>query len=211
MSRWRPLAIAVCTFGAASWFERGRATANRTATDTWGSRVATVHHFHDETLAAARNRAADETNADWLCYLDADDELELGYAKAMAARIEAIPFNRALIQPATRFVAPEGTELPRLDSMGLIPPHPGGLTAGNHLIIGTAVPRQLVLDVGGWDDTLPVLEDWDLWIRCWRAGAALATCPGAIYIANITPDGRNLRLGPAERARWAQTIRRRYA
>ena len=48
---------------------------------------------------------------------------------------------------------------------------------------GFAVPRSLVTDLGqGWDESLPVYEDWDLLMRAASmCGVADAPVVGALY------------------------------
>jgi hypothetical protein len=41
---------------------------------------------------------------------------------------------------------------------------------GNWLVIGCVARTDLLREVGGFRD-FPVYEDWDLWLRCWLAGA----------------------------------------
>lgn len=201
------VSIVVATFGAPEWAERGAALA-----DDLRRRLPDAHeiiaHHSGAGVAEARNAAAAAATGDWLCFVDADDNLADDYIYAMTVEASRQP-GPALIQPATRFNAHGDTEVPAVDPQGLIRPH-ADLTVGNHLVIGTLVRRDQFHTVGGFDPTLDVLEDWDLWIRCWQAGAQLASCPAATYIVNVTADGHNLGLGPDRRAQVAATIRARY-
>ena len=58
------------------------------------------------------------------------------------------------------------------------------------LVVGTAARAELLRSVGGWRDW-PLYEDWDLWLRCYVAGATVETIPEAIYRAHVRPDSRN--------------------
>jgi len=66
-------------------------------------------------------------------------------------------------------VAADGTELRR--SHAVLPPVEGPeawktLLARNFIMTSTVLTRRdLLLDLGGFDETLPVAEDFDLWIR----------------------------------------------
>lgn len=135
---------------------------------------------YGETLAEARNNGARQSSSDFLIHLDADDELDPYYIEAM------LQGTGDLRQPSTLGVV-NGVED---DYPVLIPPHSGGMLVGNHLIIGTMVRRSLFEAVGGFRD-LPVLEDWDLWLRCIIAGAKLGTASKAIYKVHVRPDSRN--------------------
>lgn len=146
-----------------------------------------VHvHAHDALLHDARNVALDYVDTEWVCYLDADDELERGFFEA----IEAVDAD--LRAPAVRYVRNGlhwDAKLPRVAS------HEHDCTAeclpqGNWLVVGTVVRAQMVRDVGGWRDW-PCYEDWDLWQRCWLAGATIAPVPRAVYRAYVNHDSRN--------------------
>ena len=56
----------------------------------------------------------------------------------------------------------------------------------------------MVRDVGGWRD-FTWSEDWDLWLRCWLAGATVEAIPDAIYRAYVRPNSRNRAPQHAER------------
>jgi GT2 family glycosyltransferase len=139
---------------------------------------------HADTLDNARNHAAGAAKSEWLCFLDADDELDPGYLAAMTGAVQNEPAD-ALIQPATLGVHLDGHE----DAAPvLIPAKP--LLDGNYLIIGTLVRREQFQRVGGFR-AWPLYEDWDLWIRCWLDGATIRTAPSAIYRVHVNPAGRN--------------------
>jgi hypothetical protein len=58
----------------------------------------------------------------------------------------------------------------------------------------------MIRDVGGWRD-FAWSEDWDVWLRCWLAGATVEAVPAAVYRAHVRPDSRNR--APAREARLA--------
>ena len=72
------------------------------------------------------------------------------------------------------------------------------LPEGNWLVVGSLVRAQMVRDVGGWRD-FTWSEDWDLWLRCWLAGATVEAIPDAIYRAYVRPNSRNRAPQHAER------------
>lgn len=139
-----------------------------------------THGDDTENLAHARNVGATESEADWLIFLDADDELDPYYVEAMLLG------EGDIRQPSTIGVV-NGVED---DFPVLIQPNPGGFMVGNHLVIGCMLRRELFNQVGGFRD-LPVLEDWDLWIRMRLAGAQVGTCPKAIYRVHVRSASRN--------------------
>lgn len=172
--------VAVCTFGAPEWI----ALAQRAIASV--QEQAPVVHVHGRTLADSRNQALAQVDTEWLVYLDADDQLESGYIDAMAVG------SADLRAPTVRYVhgaRPAGAIIPRVAG------HRHACAAdclrdGNWLVIGTAARAELLRRVGGWRD-FPWSEDWDLWLRCWRAGATVEAIPGAVYRAHVRSDSRN--------------------
>lgn len=182
--------IAVATYdgtppprGYASWQHLAEARAIPSA-ELLGAKVV---HAHADTLHDARNTAVALVETEWMVHLDADDELEPGYIDAMAQG------TADLRAPAVRYVHGDSTKRPA----GV--PHVAGhhhpciadcLPYGNWLVIGTAVRADLVRQVGGWRD-FTWSEDWDLWVRCWQAGATVEPIPQAVYRAHVRPESRN--------------------
>lgn len=143
-------------------------------------------HAHRETLADARNAGLASVETEYVIHLDADDELEPGYVEAMGRS------TGDLRAPSVRYVK-YGTV--RQHGMPKVAGHrhictPTCLSDGNWLIVGTCARTQLLRDVGGWEDW-PVYEDWALWLRCWKAGAVISSCPEAVYRAHVRFDSRN--------------------
>jgi GT2 family glycosyltransferase len=185
------VSIVVATFGSREWLEMG----SRTARQHDGYHV----HLPTGTLAGARNLGAGSVPGEWLCFLDADDELDSGYMDAME---RAKPSGEALLAPAVAYVGRRGQRKP-----ARIPPHAHlrDLRDGNWLVIGTLVRRDLFLRVGGFRE-YPLYEDWDLWLRCWKAGARIVEVPDAHYIARIRPASRNRGPSRVEKLRWHTEI-----
>jgi len=176
--------ICVATFGDPTWQTLARSRAIPSAE----AQGVPVVHVHGRTLHAARNAAVEQAQTEWVIHLDADDELTAGYVSAMVAgtadvRAPAVTYAHANLNNLTR---------PRVPKVA---GHHHDCTAeclpdGNWLVVGALVRRQLVLDVGGWRD-FPVYEDWDLWLRCYLAGATFEAIPRAVYKAHARPDSRN--------------------
>lgn len=175
--------VVVATFGDETWADlaRSRSIPSAEALDV------PVVHEHASTLHEARNAGLAQVHTEWVCHLDADDELEPGYFDAMATG------SADLRAPAVRYLRtvlhlPSAT-IPRVAG------HEHACTAecltfGNWLVIGTLARAELVRSVGGWHDW-PVYEDYDLWARCWRAGATVEAIPTAVYRAHVRTDSRN--------------------
>jgi hypothetical protein len=173
--------ICVATYGEPRWSDLARSRAIPSA-EQFGVPVV---HVHGDTLHGARNAAVDQVDTEWVIHLDADDELEAGYTDTLAAGAADL---RA---PSVRYMKGRHGHL----IMPKVAGHVHDCTAdclpwGNWLVVGTAVRAQMVRDVGGWRD-FPWSEDWDLWVRCWHAGATVEAIPQAVYRAHVRRDSRN--------------------
>lgn len=129
--------------------------------------------------AHARNRGAEQAAGDALLFTDADDRVGDGWLTAMgtalneqsfvAARYDAEALNPPAVTRSR--VNPQSDTLIPYDYPPFLP-HAGGSSLG--------VRRELHEAVGGFDESLPALEDTDY---CWRIqlqGTELAFVPDAV-------------------------------
>lgn len=171
--------VAVGTFGDQSWLR----LAERRAIPSAEALGVPVVHVHADSLHDARNAAVAKVETEWVVHLDADDELERGFFDAMERGTADV---RA---PAVRYV-PGGP--PRMPTVA---GHGHACTAeclqwGNWLVVGALVRAEMVRGVGGWRD-FSWSEDYDLWVRCWQAGATIEAIPDAVYRAHVRRNSRN--------------------
>lgn len=184
--------ICVATFGGPEWERLARTRALPSAHALGVPAV----HVHGPSLHEARNGAVALVRTPWLIHLDADDELEPGYITAMAAGSADV---RA---PAVRYIRGYGDRSARA-SMPRVAGHEHDcvgdcLPYGNWLVVGAAVRTEMVVKVGGWRD-FDWSEDWDLWLRCYLAGASFEAIPSAVYRAHVRRGSRNRGRGQAAR------------
>lgn len=174
--------VCVATFGDTKWTELAQDRALPSAKAAGAGTV----HVHGDTLHDARNDALAVVGTEFVCMLDADDELEPGY-------FDAIDHSTADLRvPAVRYIRNRrdtGARMPRVVN------HRHDCNAeclpeGNWMVIGTVAPTALLRQVGGFRD-FPWSEDWDLWVRCWHAGATIEAVPAAVYRAHVRRDSRN--------------------
>lgn len=170
--------IVIGTFGHEDWNMIGTVLMHETEEKFPEAKV--VHVHHESSLGAARNEGASLVDSEWLIFLDADDRLGDGYVEAMSTG------KRLLRQPATRGFYPDGT---KDDEAVIIPER--NFRRSNHLVIGTACSHALFDHVGGFDEELQALEDWDLWLRMWLEGAEWEPIPEAVYWVHVTDSSRN--------------------
>lgn len=166
---WRPLAR--------------RALASAEAQDPPPTQI---EYVEGASLHQARNEGLRRLRTALVCHLDGDDELEAGYFAALAVGKADIGV------PAVRYVGPGRAAKPR---MPLVAGHAGPcktecLAYGNWIVIGALAPTGLLREIGGWRD-FAWSEDYDIWVRAWKAGATFEAIPGAVYRAHVRRDSRN--------------------
>ncbi len=165
--------VIVATYGDPKWVTLAQ---ERAIASTVGQGVP-VLHYHGESLHQARNYAASQVDTEWLCFLDADDELAPGYFKAM---------DRAtgdLRAPAVSWVEDGVATEPRCLS-------DRNIRRINPCVVGTLIRKSMFDAVGGfWGER--AYEDWSLFRRAWILKAKVEHVPDAIYIVHVSPASRN--------------------
>ena len=193
--------VVVATFGEPSWVE----LAEQRAIPSAKALGVPVIHVHETNLAAARNAGLTQVDTEFVCHLDADDELELGYFRHMATGSADV---RA---PSVRYVERNRRPAPRVPRVA---GHRHACTGdclpeGNWLVIGSIARTELLRRVGGhlefdWS------EDWSLWLRCHLAGASFEAIPSAVYRAHVRRDSRNRAADQPTRLRVHDEIARAH-
>ena len=129
--------------------------------------------------AHARNAGAAAATGDALLFVDADDEVAPGWLAAMGEALArhdfvACRYDSDTLNPEwTRrtHANPQRDGLSRYDYPDYLPHAGGG---------GLGVRRTVHAAAGGFDETMPALEDTDYCWRLQRAGHALVFVPGAV-------------------------------
>jgi GT2 family glycosyltransferase len=189
--------IAVSTFGSDWWQE----LACHRAVPSARKQGVPVVCCHADTLQDARNGSLDQVKTEWIIYLDADDELEPGYVETMLSR------TADLRAPMVRYMHNGAGAMPRMPNVWGHTHQCVGecLPFGNWMVIGTMVRADMLRKVGGWHD-YPWSEDWDMWLRCYLAGATVEAVPEAIYRAHVNPNSRNRSMSHAGRLETHRAI-----
>ncbi len=158
---------------------------------------------------AARNTGITAAQYDWLLFLDSDDWILPNYLARMTQALCANPALDAVHCKAVR-VASDGTQVG--DSYeppeGDLFPVLARRAAFN--VHACLVKKSIVQAVGGFDEQLERLPDWDLWQRVARTGAMFGAvrevlayyrmCPHSVSLdaAQVLQDGlRVLKQGHA--------------
>ena len=186
------VSIIIATYGEERWADLARSRALPSA-ENQGPCDIVIGHDPDGTLASVRNRLAEKALGNWLCFLDADDQLAPGFLEAMD---QARRGEYALLAPHIAFVLRGMRKMPHF-------PDEIPLRDGNWLPIGTLIPKSRFLEVGGFREW-PLFEDWDLWAR---AELPIAKVPDALYLAHYSHTSRNRVIAyEPKRNYWHQMI-----
>lgn len=123
--------------------------------------------------SVARNAGIAAAQGEYLLFLDADDLLEPDALERLAQAVDDVPGGVALMgacwfddDPGQPFRA----HLPKAKAF-----FPDIIRRNIGLVHSWLVPRQVVLDVGGFGGEIQQYEDWDLWCRIGLTGAPLVT------------------------------------
>lgn len=130
----------------------------------------------------ARNLAAELARGEYLVFLDADDVFCAGALQDISDTLRRYPqvdllYGQSYIQDGGR--APVRADLPVWDLLGC--PFSGQ---------GITLRRSLFLALGGFDETLPACEDWDLWLRVAEQGV-IQSLNRVVAVWRRRPQGRS--------------------
>jgi peptidoglycan/xylan/chitin deacetylase (PgdA/CDA1 family) len=162
------------------------ATAVLAATQAERDARVRVLRVDEPGVCGARNAGIAASRAGWLLFLDADDWL---LPHALGAFLEAAHPDSALdaVHAGWSFVAPDGTVTDARfegDSRRLFPVLARTCPFAIHACL---VRREAVLRAGGFDPAFVTCEDWDLWQRVARTGAAFGSLPEVVSCYRVRP------------------------
>lgn len=179
--------IVCSTFGDYQWMT----LAHERALPSASSFGVPVIYNHGDTLHGTRNLGLAQVQTEYVCHLDADDELDKNFFK----EIEKIEGDIRV--PAIQYMPHRSPFIPNISGHTSHKCIAECLEFDNWIVVGAVAKTDMLIQVGGWRD-YPAFEDWDLWQRCWLAGAIISPAPKAIYKAYSTAAGRNRVLSPLQ-------------
>ena len=130
------------------------------------ARLQVIRHGQPTGPSAARNDGLAAADTHWVAFCDDDD---LWSPTKLAAQLHALRNNHHAGWSCTGTVSVDDS----LDVIGHQRPYLGDDLRGA-LRVENVIPgggstvlaeRSVLLDAGGWDETLPACEDFDLWCR----------------------------------------------
>lgn len=182
------VSVLIATYGGNEWAEMAQTRAYPSAK---GQGELEVLLFHDPegTIASVRNEVGNTARGEWLCFLDADDELAPDYIGAMQRAFERERLNGGplLLTPAVQTLRRNGSSRgkPTFFDRGI------SLRDDNWLVVGTLIQRELFMQVGGFSDYPHGFEDWSLWAKAWKAGARIVKVQDAVYRYWVNPRSKH--------------------
>jgi glycosyltransferase involved in cell wall biosynthesis len=143
-----------------------------------GARV--LRHDVNQGAAGARNTAIAAATQPWLALLDSDDEWLPGHLETLWPRRD----GHVLVSGSALALEADGT----VRVHGRVLPWPARLTSPRPLLwlnlvsaSGSLVRTDVVRDVGGFDTSLRLAEDLDLWLRVLARGTGIVV-PTPVYV-----------------------------
>ena len=145
---------------------------------TFGDQVRVIRRAERRGVSAARNLGAAAATGDWLAFLDSDDlwlpDKLAHQVKYLKARPDLVicQTEETWIRNGVRVNAPEACRKVAGDIF--LPSLQRCLVSPSAVMLH----RRLFHEMGGFDETLPAAEDYDLWLRiAWRHPVGLTPLP----------------------------------
>jgi glycosyltransferase involved in cell wall biosynthesis/peptidoglycan/xylan/chitin deacetylase (PgdA/CDA1 family)/SAM-dependent methyltransferase len=148
-------------------------------------RIVSVQGEH-RGVSAARNAGILRARGEWVIFLDADDRLPPHHLERLLAAASSAP-DATLVHAGWRRLAPDGRLLSAFPAEPLADPFATCSRMCPFAIHSAMTRRTALEEIGGFDETLSICEDWDLWQRLARAGARFVAAPDHLVDVRMRP------------------------
>lgn len=127
-----------------------------------------IHYIFQENqgLSAARNTGIKAANSENIALLDADDIWQVDYLEKMYDEIVSHP-EAVAFYCGFKYIDPEGKQI-GVPQLRVVPTNefPSVILKQNWLVPSSVIFRKEVInEVGFFDESLHAVEDWDMWIK----------------------------------------------
>lgn len=141
-------------------------------------------------IASAMNALTDAASGDYLVQLDQDDAFMPRRLEAIAATLAARPEVDVVATDA--IVEHNSATVTILDPASHFP-EDEQRTAILHecTFLWPAIRRSLLVEVGGYDESFAVMQDWECFVRLVLSGALIAFVHEPLYRWRLTPGSRS--------------------
>lgn len=134
--------------------------------------------------AAARNRALAASSGQLILFLDADDLINPDHLSSLHASIANAPRCIAMSQWDRFSVSPDEARFPHRSSYWDAPGaawlvHDWAQAAAMTQCGMFMIPRAILASVGGWDERLTLIDDFEFYARAIAGSAGVRFAPGA--------------------------------
>jgi peptidoglycan/xylan/chitin deacetylase (PgdA/CDA1 family) len=126
--------------------------------------------------SAARNTGWRRATGRYVKFLDSDDYL---FPEQVARQVGQMEAGDRIVSVSDSVIArPDGAVIRRRPPIDVPERQLAALVARNLTVVhALLIPRRLLVETDGFDETLRAAEDWDLWIRIVKAGGVLRRLP----------------------------------
>jgi glycosyltransferase involved in cell wall biosynthesis len=147
----------------------------------------------NQRQSASRNFAATQTQCEWLAFLDHDDVWEPNKLQRQIEELNRNPAADLCYTARATLIEEDG--ISRLDKVFAVPPANEILRA---LYVNTTfmpgsvlIRRTTYLAFGGFNPSIKLVEDWDLWLRLIHSGVQFAACQEPLLLMRLHADNQS--------------------
>lgn len=154
-------------------------------------------------LSSARNFGMQQTRGEWCHFIDDDDLIDEGFYREMMSRTDS--GDADLLFSESRFFGEIESQF-RIPTADIV----SRLVVGNVVHVNAVLARRSTLEqLDGFDEKLNGLEDWDMWLRCVRAGSQIIVVNLPLAAVRIHPASMSTNR-PRMNSRMAELSRREW-